>query len=314
MAAIHGALLAASSGSGSTILAALDLYGATYSLVKNLLGRLGFQARFVDASHLDRVESELKKRNRPDVLLVETISNPLLKVADLPELARLAHEHGTEFLVDSTFATPYLVNPLQHGADYVIHSATKALSGHGDVLAGVTVTSLENKQKLFEIQKVVGGNLGPFEAWLALRGLKTLPLRMQQQCQNALRMAEWLQQHPRIARVHYPGLESHPQHQLASQLFAGKGYGSVLSFEIAGADQSAVFRFMERLRLVLPATTLGDIYSLVLHPASTSHRSLSPEERARAGIPDNLVRLSAGIEAAEDLLGDLDQALNASKG
>lgn len=308
MAAIHGALLAASSGSGSTILAALDIYGATYNLVKNLLGRLGFRARFVDASHLDQVESELKEY-RPDILLVETISNPLLKVANLPELADLSHQYHATFLVDSTFATPCLVNPLRHRADYVIHSATKALSGHGDVLAGVTVTGIENKQKLFEIVKVTGGVLGPFEAWLALRGMKTLPLRVHQQCQNAMQIAQWLQEQPQIAQVHYPGLENHPQHELASQLFEGKGFGSVLSFEIAGADQAQVFRFMEKLKLVLPATTLGDIYSLVLHPASTSHRSLSPEERVKAAIPDNLVRFSAGIEAVEDIFSDLDQAL-----
>jgi cystathionine gamma-synthase/methionine-gamma-lyase len=238
----------------------------------------------------------------------------LLKVANLPELAGLAHKHHTAFVVDNTFATPYLIRPLQLGADYVIHSATKALSGHGDVLAGVAITTDENKKKLFEIIKVTGGVLGPFEAWLALRGLKTLPLRMHKQCQNAMQIAQWLQKQPVIRQVHYPGLDNHPQHELASKLFEGKGYGSVLSFEIAGVDQAKVFRFMEKLKLVLPATTLGDIYSLVLHPASTSHRSLSPEERAEAGIPENLVRFSAGIEAVEDLLSDLDQALNASKG
>jgi cystathionine gamma-synthase/methionine-gamma-lyase len=308
MAAIHGVLLAACAGSGSKILAAVDLYGATFFLVKNTLARLGIQARFIDAANLSRVEEELK-HFQPALILVETISNPLLKVADLPALSKLARQAHALLVVDNTFATPWLVNPLQFGADYVIHSATKALSGHGDVLAGVTVTPLENKQKLFEVVKVTGGVLGPFEAWLALRGLKTLHLRMRQQCQTALQIAQWLGNHPQVAKVNYPGLINHPQYDLASQLFSGKGYGSVLSFEIAGADQSRVFRFMERLKLILPATTLGDIYSLVLHPASSSHRSLSPQERALAGIPDNLVRLSAGIEAIEDILSDLEQAL-----
>jgi cystathionine beta-lyase/cystathionine gamma-synthase len=173
----------------------------------------------------------------------------------------------------------------------------------------VAATSQENKVKLYELNKLVGGVLGPFEAWLALRGLKTLPLRMERQCRNAQKVAERLQTHPRIARVNYPGLASHAQHELAQRLFEGRGFGGVLSFEIAGADKGGVFRFMEALKLCQPATSLGDIYSLVLHPATSSHRSLTPEERSRVGIPDNLLRLSVGIEAVEDILEDLEQAL-----
>ncbi len=308
MAALHAALLAAGTGTGKPVLAGLDLYGATYTLLKNLLATLGLQARFIDATRLDQVEAEMIK-NPPCLLLVETISNPLLKVADLPALAGLAKQFGSALLVDNTFASPFLVNPLQHGADYAIHSVTKYLSGHGDVLAGVTACSTANRQKLFELNKVVGGVLGPFEAWLALRGIKTLPLRMNQHCQNAQRAAEWLKSRSEISRVHYPGLPEHPQHDLANRLFEGKGFGGVLSFEIAGADRDTVFRFMERLKLILPATTLGDIYSLVLHPASSSHRSLTPDERLKAGIPENLVRFSVGIEAIEDILADLEQAL-----
>jgi cystathionine gamma-synthase/methionine-gamma-lyase len=240
---------------------------------------------------------------------VETISNPLLKVADVPLLAALAHRYGASLLVDSTFASPYLFNPLAHGADYAIHSATKYLSGHGDVLAGVVATSAENKIRLFELNKLIGSVLGPFEAWLALRGLKTLPLRMRQQCDNAQQVAEWLKSHPRVSKVNYPGLVSHPQHDLAERLFEGKGSGAVLSFEIREADKAMVYRFMEALTLCLPATSLGDIYSLVLHPATSSHRSLTAEERARIGIPDGLVRLSTGIESADDILADLEAAL-----
>ena len=242
-------------------------------------------------------------------MYAESISNPLLKVADIPILAELAHKHNASFLVDNTFASPYLLNPIEHGADYVIHSATKYLSGHGDVLAGVIVTTIENKNKLFELNKLIGCVLGPFEAWLALRGLKTLPLRMKQQCDNALRVAKWLESHPRIKMIHYPGLPNHPQHALAKQLFNEKGFGGVLSFEIDGADKNTVFRFMESLSICLPATTLGDIYSLILHPKTSSHRGLTVEERARVGIPDGLVRLSTGIESAEDILADLENAL-----
>ena len=225
------------------------------------------------------------KESGAGVLLAETISNPLLKVADVPALAALAHRFGAALILDNTFASPYLFNPLKHGADFVVHSATKYISGHGDVLAGVIATSAENKTKLNELNKLVGGVLGPFEAWLALRGLKTLPLRMRQQCENAQRLAEWLRTQPRVSRVIYPGLPDHPGHELAARLFEGRGFGGVLSFEIANADKRSVFRFMEALRLCLPATTLGDIYSLVLHPATSSHRSLTPEERARVGHP-----------------------------
>jgi cystathionine gamma-synthase/methionine-gamma-lyase len=232
-------------------------------------------------------------------------------VANVPALAELARRYGTHFIVDNTFASPYLFKPLAHGADMVVHSATKYLGGHGDVMAGVVVTSAAHRKTLYELNKLVGATLGPFEAWLALRGLKTLPLRLRKQCDNAHQLAEWLAAHPGIARVNYPGLPGHPQHDLAQRLFGEAGYGGMLSFEIAGADQPAAFRFMERLKLCLPATTLGDIYTLVLHPATTSHRSLSPAERANIGISDGLIRLSTGIEEVDDIIADLEQALEA---
>lgn len=307
MAAIHASLLAAGVKTGSSVVAALDLYGATYTLLRSLLDSLGVIVRMVNVAELDDVETAFEE-TRPVLLLVETISNPLLKVADVPMLADLAHRHGASLLVDNTFASPYLFNPLQHGADYVIHSVTKYLSGHGDVLAGVVATSAENQKKLFELNKLIGSVLGPFEAWLALRGLKTLPLRMRQQCQNAQLVAAWLQSHPRVARVNFPGLALHPQHALAERLFEGKGFGGVLSFEIKDADKPVVYRFMEALTVCLPATTLGDIYSLILHPATSSHRGLSADERSRIGIPDGLVRLSTGIESPEDILADLESA------
>jgi cystathionine gamma-synthase/methionine-gamma-lyase len=309
MAAIHAALLVAGARAGASVLAALDIYGATYSILRGLFTTLGVTVRLVDATDLPAVTAAIQETH-PVLLLVETISNPLLKIADIPALAQLAHENGAALLIDNTFASPYLYTPLQHGADYVIHSATKYLSGHGDVMAGVIATSAENKKKLYEMNKLVGATLGPFEAWLALRGLKTLPLRMRQQCQNAQQVAEWLSKHPRIAKVNYPGLPNHPQHDLAAQLFDGRGYGGMLSFEIVDADKAAAFRFMEALQLIQAATTLGDVYSLVLHPATSSHRSLTSAERAQIGIPDGLVRLSAGIEDITDILADLDQALN----
>ncbi|MBI5030631.1 MAG: PLP-dependent transferase [Chloroflexi bacterium] len=308
MAAIHAALLVAGVRAGTSVVTALDVYGATFTLVNRLLSQLGVTAHLVDATDLAAVEKTLEQA-RPVGLLAETISNPLLKVADIASLAELAHKHAAQLLIDNTFASPYLCNPLSLRADYAIHSATKYIGGHGDVMAGVVVTSTENRKKLYELNKLVGSTLGPFEAWLGLRGLKTLSLRMRQQCANALLIAQWLAVHPRIARVNYPGLSTNPQHALAQKLFGDKGFGGVLSFEIANADRATTFRFMESLELCQAATTLGDIYTLVLHPATSSHRGLSAEERARVGIGEGLVRLSAGIEDAADIIADLEQAL-----
>ncbi|MBZ5494755.1 MAG: PLP-dependent aspartate aminotransferase family protein [Acidobacteriia bacterium] len=311
MAAIHVALLTAGVRQGSNVLAAMDVYGATFTLLRRLFTELGVTVRLVDVTDLKAAETALDE-TRPVILVAETISNPLLKVADQPALIDMAHRRGAQVLIDNTFASPYLCNPCAYGADYVMHSATKFIAGHGDVLAGVIITSTENRKKMYELNKMIGSTLGPFEAWLALRGLKTLPLRLRQQCENAVRIAGWLAAHPRIAQINYPGLPTHPQHALARRLFQGKGFGAVLSFEIAGADKKAAFRFMDALDLCMPATTLGDIYTIVLHPASSSHRALSPTERAEVGISDGLVRLSVGIEDADDIIADLEQALLAT--
>ncbi len=241
-------------------------------------------------------------------LLVETISNPLLKVADLPRLAELAHAHRAAFIVDNTFATPVLCRPLELGADYVVHSATKYLGGHGDVLGGAVITSAARRKELYEINKLLGANLGPQDAWLVHRGLKTLPLRVMRQCANATEIAGWLAGHRRVAGVNYPGLAAHPQHELAGRLLCGS-YGAMVSFDLAGAGQPEVFRFMEALRLIQSATTLGDVYTLTLYPAMSSHRALDAETRARIGIGDGLVRLSIGIEDVRDIIADLEQAL-----
>jgi cystathionine gamma-synthase/methionine-gamma-lyase len=310
MAAIHAAMLAAGVRAGKTVVTTLDLYGATTTLLQRLLTEMGVNVRLVDITNLSDIEAALGETH-PAVLLAETISNPLMKVTDLPGLAQLAHHYGAQFLVDNTFASPYLCRPLNHGADYAIHSATKYINGHGDVIAGVVITSRENRRKLNEVNKLVGGVLGPFEGWLALRGCKTLPLRMRQQCANAARIAEWLAEHPKIGRVNYPGLKNHLQHELARRLFGERGFGGMLSFEITKADRAIVFRFMDSLDLCLPAATMGDLYSLVLHPATASHRGLSEEERKRAGIHEGLVRLSVGIEDANDIIADLEQALAA---
>lgn len=310
MAAIHLALLAAGVRSGSAVLAAQDCYGATFSLLKTLLAEQGVHVHWVDPTDTAAVQAALH-RCRPVCLLVETLSNPLLKLPDLPTLAAAAHEAGAALIVDNTFATPYLCRPLAWGADYVVHSASKYLAGHGDVLAGVIVTSAQNRERIFALQKLVGAVLAPEVAWLALRGLKTLPLRMERHCLNAARVADWLVEHPAVAAVFYPGLEAHPQHERATRLFGGRGFGGMVSFDLREATQTAAFRFLDHLQLVLPATTLGDVYSLTLYPTMTSHRSLSVEERAVTGIGDGLLRLSIGIEDVDDITADLAAALQA---
>jgi cystathionine gamma-synthase/methionine-gamma-lyase len=308
MAALHLALLAAEVCAGSRILAARDIYGVTYKLLLEVFGRLGVETRFADfhdAGELGRQLAEF----RPQVALLESISNPLLRVADLPRIAEQAHSAGARLIVDNTFATPVLVRPAAWGADLVVHSATKYLGGHGDLMGGLVLGREEYRQPLRLFAKIVGPVLGPFEAWLTLRGLKTLPLRMERHCANAGRVADWLADHPRIARVHYPGRADHPDAVLARRLFPPDMFGGLVTFELRDAGRDQVFRFVNSLKLCLKATSLGDVQTLVLYPAISSHRDLGPALRQRLGIGDNLLRLSVGIEDADDIIADLAQAL-----
>jgi cystathionine beta-lyase/cystathionine gamma-synthase len=313
MGAIHAALLGGGVQAGESVVAAADLYGATYALLDRGLATMGVRVRFVDITDLAQVGRAIAEE-QPAAVLCEIVSNPLMKVADVPALADMARAGGAALIVDSTFASPYLFCPLEHGADYAVHSVTKYLAGHGDVMAGVVACTAEKALDLRERQKLLGANLGPQQAWLAMRGLKTLPLRMRQHCANAEIVAEWLVGHPAVARVHYPGLSGHPQHAIAARLFEGRGFGGMLSFDLRDSGQAEVFRFMQALELVLPATTLGDIYSLTLYPAHSSHRQVPPRVREVIGIGDGLVRLSVGIEDANDIIADLGQAIETLAG
>lgn len=308
MAAVYAALMAAGVKTGASLLSAFDVYGATYAICARLLPDWGVKTKFVDVTDLGEVQRVLAEL-KPAAIILETISNPLMKVADIPAITKLAHRAGAKVIVDNTFATPVLYQPLKHGVDFCVHSTTKYIGGHGDVLGGAIVSSKANRKILHEIIKMTGGNLGPAEAWLTLRGVKTLPLRMRQHCTNAMEVAKRLQGHPQISKVNYPGLADHPQHELAMKLFPEGLFGGMISFEIKNAGKKEVFRFMESLDLVLPATTLGDVYSLTLYPAMSSHRALTPEERKKGGISDGLVRLSVGIEEVGEIIGDLEQAL-----
>ncbi len=309
MAAIHAVLLAAGVQAGTCVLAARDLYGATTALLSQFFAAQGVEVHFADFTDISAVRRMLTAV-RPRAVLLETVSNPLLRLADIGRIAELAHSVQAVVIVDNTFATPCLVRPLELGADYVVHSATKYLSGHGDVMAGVVVSGAANCTALRGVAKTVGSILGPNEAYLALRGLKTLPLRIERQCKSAAWIAAWLEAHPKVARVHYPGLRSHPQHELARAIFAGALYGGIVSFEIVGAGRRRVFQFLESLELCLPATTLGDLFTEALYPAHSSHRALTAAQRQALGIGDGLVRLSVGIEDPEDIIADLRQALD----
>ncbi len=308
MAAVHAALLAAGVRAGSSLICAYDVYGATYAMCSRLFPEMGVNVRFVDFTRFAELERTVRDL-RPAALICETISNPLIKVADVPAIAHLAHEVGAKLVLDNTFATPILFPCLKHGVDYAVHSTTKYIAGHGDVLGGAIITSRQNRAVLHEILKTTGGNLGPMDAWLTLRGLKTLPLRMRQHCENAMRVAAWLEKHAKITRVNYPGLAGHPQHELAKRLFPSGYFGAMISFELRDAGREEIFRFMKGLELILPATTLGDVYSLTLYPAMSSHRALSAEERKTVGIGESLVRLSVGIEEGSEIIADLAQAL-----
>lgn len=311
MAALHIALLAAGARTASILLTAQDLYGGTLALLERVLIPQGIIVNRVDMSDTTAVASAIE-RAHPDILLLETISNPLLKVADLPALTRLAHCSGANVVVDNTFATPCLVRPADFGVDYVVESATKYLGGHGDVMAGLIAGSEKACHGALEVLKLVGSVLGPNEAWLLLRGLKTLVVRIRQQCRNAALVAQFLASHPRVKRIYYPGSPTHPHYVRCRNLFASDLYGAVVSFEIAGATQDDIFRFMDALQIVAPATSLGDVTSLLLYPAQSSHRALSEQERLQLGVGPNLVRLSVGIEAPSDITRDLARALRLS--
>lgn len=310
MAAIQGALIAAGLGSGTKILATQDLYGATAGLLHTVFAPGGVNVVFKDLCCSNA--GEIIREEEPDVVFVETISNPLVKVIDLDAISAAAREVGAFSIIDSTFATPYLVQPLLHGFDVVVHSATKYISGHGDSTAGVAISTKNSfLQQMRSYSTLLGAMLGPFESYLTMRGLKTLALRMERHCANAMHVAHFLSEHPAIERVHYPGLECHSQHHLASRLLKKGLYGGLLSFELRSQNKEMAFRFMDELRLCLPVTTLGDIHSQVSYPMMSSHRGLSLEEQQRYGITEGCIRLSVGIEDASDIIEDLDQALHA---
>jgi len=308
MAAIQMALLTALTDRRKSVLAANALYGATVSLLMKVLEPTGVEVRFVDVCDLGAVRAAAAEM-KPGCILVETVSNPLLRVPEIDKLAEVARECGAVLVVDNTFATPLILRPLELGAHFSVHSVTKYLAGHGDVLGGAVVTDQEHFETLRSLSRAVGPVLGPFESYLTMRGIKTFPLRMERQCANACRIAQWLTTHPRVERVYFPGNPAHPDAATVRRLFTPNLYGAMVSFELKDAGRDEVFRFMDSLRLIVRATSLGDVHTMMLYPVMSSHREISPKHRERMGIRENLVRLSVGIEAADDIVADLEQAL-----
>lgn len=293
--------------SGSHVLAMDDLYGGSFRLFDQVRKRsAGLKFTFADLSETSELESHIRPETR--MIWIETPTNPMLKLVDLTATARVARENDLLLVVDNTFASPYLQRPLEFGADIVMHSATKYLNGHSDVVGGIVVVNDDSlADRIGYLQNAVGGIAGPFDSFLALRGLKTLALRMQRHCENAGTIAAWLETHPKVESVIYPGLSSHPQHELADRQMSD--FGGMITFFIKGGLDSAR-QFLERCELFALAESLGGVESLIEHPAIMTHASVPPEKRKALGISDSLIRLSVGIEDVDDLIADLDQALS----
>ena len=292
---------------GGRIVAQEDTYGATRAMLERLAIERHADVAFVDPTDLTAIDRGLSEKQTA-LLYVEAISNPLLRVTDVAALAERAHAAGARLCVDATFATPVLYRPAGLGADLVLHSLTKYLNGHGDVMGGSVGGPRAEVLPLRERVMSDGAYLPPHEAWLTIRGMRTLELRVTRQCAGALALATHLAGHPKVARVFYPGLPAHPQHQLACDQYGERG-GGVVTFALADDSRSAAYRFLDALEVAASATTVGDLFTEVLHPATASHRAIVPAERARMGITDGTVRVSVGIEDPYDIVADIDQAL-----
>jgi cystathionine gamma-synthase len=295
---------------GSHILCTIDCYGGTFRTLEHAKLFYGLEVTYLDLADLDAVRTALRPNTR--MIWVETPSNPLLRLSDIAALARIAKAHDARLVVDNTFLSPVLQRPFDFGADLVVHSTTKYLNGHSDVVGGAVVAAPGQAalaQRIAALNNLLGTSQSPHDCYLILRGLKTLQLRVQAHESNARTLAKALAGHPAVAVVHYPGLPTHPQHELAKRQH--KGFGAMLSFELKDASQEAVERVLLALRWFTLAESLGGVESLVAHPASMTHASMTPEARQRAGISDGLIRLSVGIEDVEDLIEDLVQALEA---
>ena len=302
MAAINAVLSLLKTG--DHVVAGHNMYGGTFRLFERVLKDFGLTFSYVNTCRLEDVRQSFQPHTR--MLFIETPTNPVMEITDIAAAAHLAHQHGLLLVVDNTFMSPYFQQPLSLGADIVVHSTTKYLNGHSDGVGGaVILNNPATAERLKFLQNAAGAVLGPFDSWLILRGVKTLAVRMRQHNENGMAMAKFLSEHPKVRSVHYPGLPSHPQHELARKQM--KGFGGMLSFETGSLENAKTV--LKSVRLCSLAESLGGVETLISHPASMTHASVPAEDRARIGITDGLVRISVGIEDSEDLIADLDQAL-----
>jgi len=291
---------------GDHVISGDDVYGGTYRLFQNVMHDLGLEFTFLRMNKRQAIEQAIKPNTR--MIWIETPSNPLLNITDVKMVVDVARKHNILTVIDNTFATPYFLRPIEYGVDLVVHSTTKYLNGHCDVVGGAVVTTTDElTQRVQFLLNAMGTCASPFDCWLVLRGIQTLPLRMRKHEENAMAVASYLQRHKAVSRVFYPGIESHPGHEIAKRQM--KGFGGVVSFELKGGIK-AVDNFLRRLKVFSLAESLGGVASLAEHPATMSHASMPPDYRAKIGISDDLIRLSIGLESIEDLIDDLGQALN----
>lgn len=289
---------------GDHIICGENVYGGSHRLMERIYGNFGVQATFVDMRDLGNIERAIAPATR--LIYCETPTNPMMNLTDLAGVGDLAQAHGYLYVVDNTFATPFFQRPLEHGADIVLHSTTKYLNGHSDMVGGLLVTGRDDlAERLGFVQNAAGAVPGPMDCWLALRGIKTLPLRMRQHDLSGRRVAEWLTHQRSVTRVYYPGLPSHPQHELACRQMTG--FGGMIALDLGDPERAR--RFVEKTRIFALAESLGGVESLIGHPASMTHASVPPAMRKAMGLTDSLVRLSCGVEDTDDLIGDLDRAL-----
>ena len=290
---------------GDHMVSTAAVYGPSRGLMENVLHNLGVESTYIDTSDLDLIEKSIKPNTK--MLYLETPANPTISLTDIKAASEIAHKHGIIVIVDNTFSSPYLQKPLDLGADIVLHSLTKFINGHADIVGGAVITKTEEDyKKVRKTMTYLGGNMDPHQAYMVIRGVKTLSLRIERATENAKKIAEYLENHPKIAWVKYPGLKSHPQHELAKKQM--KDFGTMISFELKGGHEAGVI-LMNNVKVALLAVSLGGVETLIQHPASMTHASVPKEKREEAGITDGLVRYSVGIEDVEDLINDLDQAL-----
>jgi len=308
MAALHAALLACELSTGSVVLASQDLYGASLELLKTVFGSFGVKTVTADFSDIENLRLKAQEL-KPRVLIGETISNPLLKVLDVENIALIARETGAKLIVDNTFATPFLCQPINFGADFVVHSATKFLGGHADATGGIVIAREDfDRPALLGALTLAGGVLSAWEAHSILRGLKTLGLRLEKQCRNAEKLAEFFLDCPQIEKVIYPSLATDEQAEVVSRILRKDFRGAVLGIRLTKNSREAVYKFMNALQLCTRAASVGDIFTGVVHPATATHREMSAAKRARLGITEGLLRISAGIEEVADIIADIKQA------